>query len=167
MGMFQSPVQAVQGLAGLPQSMMGALGGVAGGALTREPGVPAALLAAAGGTGAGGIGAGAGTGSAGAATIGAGGGAGAVPGAGLTSFTRPNSSFAPENSGGRPVGLKTGLLGAAELKAAGAAPMNGAMPVSPAHAGMLAQSKDSKDRDGVTHARVVMTGDRLIGKSKS
>ena len=169
MGMFQSPVQAVQGLAGLPQSMMGALGGVAGGALTREPGVPAALLGAAGGTGAVGIGAGggAGTGSAGAATIGAGGGAGGVPGAGLTSFTRPNSSFAPENSGGRPVGLKTGLLGAAELKAAAAAPMNGAMPVSPAHAGMLAQSKDSKDRDGVTHARVVMSDDRLIGKSKS
>jgi hypothetical protein len=169
MGMFQSPVQAVQGLAGLPQSMMGALGGVAGGALTREPGVPAALLGAAGGTGAVGIGAGggAGTGSAGAATIGAGGGAGGVPGAGLTSFTRPNSSFAPENSGGRPVGLKTGLLGAAESKAAAAAPMNGAMPVSPAHAGMLAQSKDSKDRDGVTHARVVMSDDRLIGKSKS
>ena len=170
LGMFQSPVQAAQSLAGLPQSMFGALGGVAGGALTREPEVPAALLAAAGGTGAVGIGAGGavGAGSVGAATVGAGagGGVGGVPGAGLTSFTRPNGSFAAENSGGRPVGLKTGLLGAAELKAAGTAATSGAaMPVSPAHAGMLAQGKDSKDRDGVTHARVVLSGDRPIGKS--
>lgn len=172
LGMFQSPLQAAQGLAGLPQSMFGALGGVAGGALTREPEVPAALLAAAGGPGAVGIGAGGsvgagsvGAGSVGAATVGAGAGAGGVPGAGLTSFTRPNGSFAAENSGGRPVGLKTGLLGAAELKAAGTAATSGAaMPVSPAHAGMLAQGKDSKDRDGVVHARVVLSGDRPIGK---
>lgn len=169
MGMFQSPVQAAQGLVGLPQSMLGALGGAAGGAFTREPEVPAALLAAVAGTGPVGIGAGGGVaaGSAGTATIGAGagGGAGGVPGPGLTSFTRPNSSFAAENSAGRPVGLKAGLLGAAELKAAGTTAMNGAMPVTPANAGMLAQGKDSKDRDGVAHARVVLIADRPIAKS--
>jgi hypothetical protein len=169
LGMFQSPVQAAQSLASLPQSMLGVFGGAAGGALAREPVVP--LIPAAGGAGAVGIGAGAGSGagSVGAATVGAGVGAGVggVPGAGLTNFTRPNSSFSPENSGGRPVGLKTGLLGAADVKAAGTAPMSGAaMPVSPAHAGMLAQSKDSKDQEDVAHARVVLSGDRPIGKSE-
>jgi hypothetical protein len=169
LGMFQSPVQAAQSLASLPQSMLGVFGGAAGGALAREPVVP--LIPAAGGAGAVGIGAGAGSGagSVGAATVGAGVGAGVggVPGAGLTNFTRPNSSFSPENSGGRPVGLKTGLLGAADVKAAGTAPMSGAaMPVSPAHAGMLAQSKDSKDREDVAHARVVLSGDRPIGKAE-
>lgn len=168
LGMFQSPAQAVQALGGLPQSMLGVFGGVTGGALARESLAPAALLGAAGGTGAVGIGAGGGAGSVGAATggSGVGGGVGGVPGAGLTSFSRPNSSFSPESNGGRPVGLKTGLLGAAEVRAAGPAATGGAaMPVSPAHAGMLAQGKDSKDRDGVAHARVVLSADRPIGKS--
>jgi hypothetical protein len=170
LGMFQSPVQAAQSLTGLPQSMLGLFGGVAGGALAHEPVVP--LIPAAGGAGALGIGAGGGSavGSVGGATVGTGVGAGAgvggVPGAGLTNFTRPNSSFSPENSGGRPVGLKTGLLGTTDGKAAGTAAMSGAaMPVSPAHAGMLAQSKDSKGREDVAHARVVLSGDRPIGKS--
>lgn len=85
----------------------------------------------------------------------------------MTSFTRPTSSFTPENGGGRPAGLKPGLLGAAELKAPGASAMSGAaMPLSPAHAGMLGQGKESKDADDVARVRVVMAGGQPTGEFK-
>jgi hypothetical protein len=80
-----------------------------------------------------------------------------MPGAGLTSYTRPTSSFAPENSG-RPTSLKTGLLSAAEVRGPTASPMGGggAMPMSPANAGMLAHGKGENSKDDVAHARIVM-----------
>ena len=171
LGMFQSPVQAAQGLTGLPQSLLGSVGGRAGSALAAEPEIPLGLLGAVGaGGGAAGIGTGggAGAGSIGAASVGAGGGGvgGGVPGAGLTSFTRPTSSFTPENGGGRPVGLKPGLLGAAELKAPGASAMSGAaMPLSPAHAGMLGQGKEPKGAEDVVRVRVVLPGGQPAGGS--
>ncbi|MCI4674188.1 PPE domain-containing protein [Candidatus Mycolicibacterium alkanivorans] len=44
MGMFQAPVQAFQGLSGLPQSMMGSLGGMFNGTKAGDAAMPAAEL---------------------------------------------------------------------------------------------------------------------------
>jgi hypothetical protein len=92
-------------------------------------------------------------------TAGGGGGAGVAPG--LTSYTRPVSSFNAEN-GGRPTGLRpTGLLNAAELRGPTASgPAGGAMPMSPA--GMLArgQGGQGEDQQTVTRARIVVDGER-------
>ncbi|MGY4708146.1 PPE domain-containing protein [Mycolicibacterium sp. CBM1] len=148
MGMFQAPMQAFQGLTSLPQSMMGSLGGMFNGMKASDAAMPAADLVKAGaptGAAIGGGGGGAG-----------GGGGGGVPGAGLTSYTRPTSSFAPENAG-RPASLKTGLLSVAEVRGSAAPAMGGsAMPMSPAHAGMLGQGKGENSKDDVTHARIVV-----------
>lgn len=155
-GMFQAPMQAMQGLSSLPQSLLGQLGAVSPAPMAAEADVPAALLAALAGpaAGAGEI-AGGGLGTVGTAAGSGGAVAGGVPGAAsLTSYTRPTSSFAPENSG-RPVGLKPGLLSAAELRgptASGGSPV----PISSPRAGMLGSSKDSNDKDGVTAVRVVL-----------
>jgi hypothetical protein len=67
--------------------------------------LPQSLMGSMGGA-AGGLGAGAGA---------AGGaGVGAFPGAGLTSYTRPASTFEPE-TGGLPTGLRTGVSNVAEI----------------------------------------------------
>jgi len=149
-GMFQGPAQV---LSGLPQSMLGRLTGGAGPgggqAGVLQPGMAAGPggLGAAGGAGA----APSGHGSVGAAGGGATGGA---AGAGLTSYTRPTSTFAPEH-GGRPVSLKPGLL-SAEFRAPTTGTAGAPVPVAP---GMLGSSKDGgADRD-VRHARIVVSGD--------
>lgn len=155
MGMFQAPMQAFQGLSSLPQSMMGQLGGLMSGMKGADAAMPAADLVKAGAPagGAGGIGGGGAGGGIG------GGGGGGVPGAGLTSYTRPTSSFAPESSG-RPTSLKTGLLSAAEVKGPTTSPMGGgAMPMSPAHAGMLGQGKGENSKDDVARVQVVVGHD--------
>jgi hypothetical protein len=155
MGMFQAPMQAFQGLSSLPQSMMGQLGGLMNGMKGADAAMPAADLvkASAPAGGAGGIGGGGAGGGIG------GGGGGGVPGAGLTSYTRPTSSFAPESSG-RPTSLKTGLLSAAEVRGPTTSPMGGgAMPMSPAHAGMLGQGKGENSKDDVARAQVVVRHD--------
>ena len=154
-GMFQAPLQAVQGLSDLSQSM---LGGFADGGLAGDAAVPTAMLSAAavpGGIASGGAGAGLsslGASGGGAATI-AGSGASGFPGAGLTTYTRPTSSFAPENSG-RPIGLRTGLLSSADLRGPTTS-AGGPVPVSPAPAGMLGQSKDRNDQNDGQRARVI------------
>lgn len=149
MGLFQAPVQAFQGLSSLPQSMMGSLGGMFGGMKAGDVAVPAADLVKAGAPGAGGFGGGAGGGGAG----------GGFPGAGLTSYTRPTSRFAPETAG-RPTGLKTGLLGAGDLRGPTASGTGGAaMPMSPAHAGMLGHGKSENSKEDVVHARIALTQD--------
>lgn len=153
MGMFQAPLQALQSLAGLPQSMLGGLAGSSAANGFGEAQVPAALLGGAGAAAAGGGGAAGGIGAVGSA---AGAGAmasGGLPATGLTSYAKPPNAFAPENSG-RPTGLKTGLLSAAELKGpAGGGIGGGAMPMSPAHVGP--NGRGSADKDGVVHARIV------------
>jgi hypothetical protein len=162
MGMFQPPLQAVQSLGGLPQSLMGQLGSLPGSSLIGEAGVPPAVLAATGGPGLDAVGAagslGAGTNGSGTAVASGGGGAGGVPGASLTSYTRPTSSFAAENSG-RPVGLKPGLLSAAELRGPTTTGGAGPVPMSPARAGMLGASKDTHTKEQLSLARVVMPGE--------
>lgn len=158
MAMFQAPMQALQSLGGLPQSLQtrelsapGADAAVSGAVLASFPGAGSAEVVGAGG--------GAGTGLSGLGSVGSpasGGGVGGVPGAGLTSYTRPTSSFAPENSG-RPVGLKPGLLSAAELRgptATGGSPI----PLSPARAGMLGGSKEEGKQSDAARVRVVSAG---------
>jgi hypothetical protein len=142
MGMFGAPMQAFQGLSSLPP-MVGSLGGMFNGMNAADTAMPAAELVKAGAP----AGAGGGIG---------GGGAGGLPGAGLTSYTRPTSSFAPETPG-RPTSLKTGLLSAAEVRGPTTSGMTGgAIPISPANAGMLAHGKGENSKDDVAHARIVL-----------
>jgi hypothetical protein len=95
--------------------------------------------------------------------LGTAGGAGVgYPGAGLTSYTRPTSSFAPD-IGGRPTGLRPGaLLSAAEVRGpTTSTPMGGAaMPMAPAAAGMLARANGDSENNKVAHARIVIDSDR-------
>ena len=156
MGMFQAPMQAVQGLSSLPQSMLGQLAGIAGAGLDDDAELPAAMLPAAGVPVGIGGGAGAGIGALGGAVGGVGGG---VPGAGLTSYTRPTSTFEPETSG-RPVSLKAGLLSASDLRGPTTTTGPGPVPVSPAQAGMLGNSKGDNNKDEIQHARILHAGDR-------
>jgi hypothetical protein len=152
LGMFGVPMQAVGGMAGLPQS----LGGTLGSHVFGDEQIPAPLLTP---TGLPAVGAG------GAGAVGsfAGGGAGSfsggAPGTGLTSYTRPASTFASENSG-RPAALKTGLLSAAEFRGPTTTGLGGAFPVLPAHAGTPAPGKAADDRGGVPHARVIVGPER-------
>ena len=147
MGMFQIPMQAAQGLAGLPQSAAGLLGSPRGGA---EPPV---LAGAPGGVG--GMGAGAGIGGMGVgASAGVGGigtGAGGLPTSGSTSYSRPVSSFAPENAG-RPTGHGGAGPGAAEWRGP---TTGGGLPMGPAGAGMLARGKEAGEQDCGPRARIV------------
>jgi len=145
LGMFGVPVQAFEGMAGLPQ----ALGGTLGSHIFGDEQIPAPLLTGTGMPSAGAGGAGA-VGSVAGGGAGLGGGA---PGAGLTSYTRPASTFASENSG-RPAALKTGLLSTAEFRGPTTTGIGGVLPVSPAYAGP--PGKGPADKDGVTHARVIV-----------
>jgi PPE family len=148
------PTQAIQsgtqGMSGLMQTFMGGFSSMG------SPNAAAAETAAADLSGP----LGAGGGAAGSL----GGGAGAVvagyPGAGLTSFTRPASTFEPD--GGRPTGLRpSGVLNAADLRGpTTAATGGGAMPMSPASAGMLGRENGGSDKDKVTHRRIVVGRDR-------
>lgn len=144
-GLTQAPMQATQGLTGLPQSLMQSLGGMfPATAAVPDAAVAEPVLAGSGTVG--GLGTGAG-------------GAGGFAGAGLTSYTRPTSSFEPE-TGGRPTGLRAGVLNAAEVGSPStSARMGGtAMPMSPA--GMLGRGSGESEKGSVTHARVVVAGDR-------
>ena len=148
MGMFQTPMQAFQGLSGLPQSVVGSLGGTFGGMKAGEVAVPAAGLVTANASGPSAFG-GASGGSGGVA-------GGGFPGAGLTSYTRPTSGFAPETAG-RPAPLRAGFLSGAELQGPTSAQGGAAVPVSPAGAGMLGPGKDESSKREVAHARVALS----------
>ena len=104
----------------------------------------------------GGLGAGAAGGAGGA-------GVGAFTGAGLTSYTRPASTFEPE-TGGRPTGLRAGVsTNAAEIRSPTTSVGTGssAMPMAPA--GMAARgSGDNSEKEAVAHARIVVPGDRTV-----
>lgn len=144
----QAPMQAMQGITGMPQSLMGAFGG-----MFPSAGAPSAAALGAEPMVAGFAGSGAGGG--GSALGGSGlGGAGGLPGAGLTSYTRPTSSFEP--GGGRPTGLRAGVLNAAEVRGPTASTGGSAMPMTPA--GMLARGGNDTAKEDVTRARVVVDG---------
>ncbi len=156
--------KAFETVAGMPEKMLQpAIGmmqnfnGMMGGAFKGAEAAPASATDAlrSGGTGAPSSGLGPTAGS-GAAGLGGVGGAGAQ---GLTSYTRPVSSFAPEN-GGRPSGLRNaGLLNATELRGptTGSGMGGAAMPMS--QAGMLARQQGEGGGENVTRARIVVGGD--------
>jgi hypothetical protein len=105
----------------------------------------------AGGGAAGGVGA--------AGVSGVGSGIGGFPGAALTSYTRPTSSFEPE-TGGRPTSLRAGVLNAADVRGPTASMGMGGTPMPMSPAGMLARGTGAEsDRDAVTRARIVIGGD--------
>ena len=165
-GLFQGATQPLQEAASGPtqalssgtQSFSGLLQNFMGGGLSGMTSQNAAAEAATGALG-GPLGAGGG------AAGSLGGGAGAVgagyPGAGLTSFTRPASTFEPE-TGGRATGLRpSGVLSAADLRGPTTAGMGGSgMPMSPASAGMLGRESGGSDKGKVTHARIVVDRER-------
>lgn len=151
---IKAPVDAIQGIASMPQGLLQSMtsafssagGGNAGAAgAAAEPFLAGATGPLGGASGGGGIGA-----------------AGGFPGAGLTSYTKPTSSFEPE-TGGRPTSLRAGVLNAADVRGpispTGAGMGGSAMPMSPA--GMLGQGgKEGQADKDVTRARVVVGGDR-------
>ena len=129
---------------------MGSTGGVFSSAAAQEA---AEVEAVAGPLGAGG-------GAAGGLGAGAAGGAGAFSGAGLTSFTRPTSTFEPA-TGGRPTGLRTVGFKAAQISSptnSMGTGVNG-MPMAPGAMAARGNGDDS-GQHAVTHARIVVAGDR-------
>jgi PPE-repeat protein len=148
----KAPMDAFQGMASMPQGLLQSMtsafssagGGNAGAAgAAAEPFLAGATGPLGGASGGGGVGAG-----------------GGFPGAGLTSYTRPTSSFEPE-TGGRPTSLRAGVLNAAELRGptspTGSGMGGSAMPMSPA--GMLGHGKEGDADKDVARARVVVGGD--------
>ncbi len=147
---LNTPMEAVQGVTSLPQGMIQSMAGMfpTGGAANAAAAGSVAEPVLAGS--AGGLGA---TASGGAS------GLGAFPGAGLTSYTRPTSSFEPE-TGGRPTSLRAGVLNAAELRGPTASTGVGGAPMPLSPAGMLARDRGGdSDKDAVTRARVIVGGD--------
>jgi PPE-repeat protein len=141
---FSSPLQALMG------TFQGAMSPPSATAAEALPAETVAGSMGAGGGAAGSLGS-------------AGGGVGVgYPGAGLTSFTRPTSTFEPETAG-RPTGLRpSGLLNVADVRGptTTAATAGPGMPVSPAAAGMSGRESIGEDKDKVTHARIVVDGDK-------
>ena len=145
-GMFQAPMQAFQGLSDLPQSMMGPLGAIS--ELGSGEATPVATPFNATASEAGGFAGGRGGGTT----------YSGYPGAGLTSYTRPTSSFAPENAG-RPTSLKGGLLSTADFRGPTNPGTGCGAPISPAQTGMLGHKKHENDQGGISRARIVLVGD--------
>ena len=154
-GVFQAPMQAVQSLSSLPSSLMGSTSGLFSSATAQEAAEAEAIAAPLGASGgaAGGLGAGA------AGAVGS--GVGAFPGAGLTSYTRPTSTFEPE-TGGRPTGLRTVAFNATEVPSPTNAMSSGVTGMPMAPGAMAARGNgDGSSQEAVTHARVVVPGDRV------
>jgi PPE-repeat protein len=151
--LVSAPMQGIQGLTSMPQGLMSSMSGLlqSGGAsnAAAEAGAVAEPVLAGGGA-AGGLGA---------ASAGGAGGLGGFPGAGLTSYTRPTSSFEPE-AGGRPGSLRAGVLNAAEVRGPTASTGMGGSPMPMSPAGMLARGTGSESDKAVTRVRVVVGGDR-------
>lgn len=125
-GMFQTPIDAAQTLAGLAPSMMRP-GSEGGGAAVSPVMLP-----------------------------GAGGGVGGLSSPGITSYSRPTSSFIPEGAG-RPLTATSGLLGAAASRGAATAGMGtGAIPMSPIGTGTVARGRGADAHDDGLRARVVV-----------
>jgi hypothetical protein len=153
LGMFQAPLQSLQGLSGIAQSMGGPLAGLLA---PEDIGSELPMIGVSAPT-AGGAGVGAGVGAGGAPAAAP---TGALPTSGLTSYTRPATSFPAENAG-RPVGLKAGPLTAAELRGPTTV---GPMPMAPAAAGGPRDGKGSAKEGDVSRARVTVnrsTNDQL------
>jgi hypothetical protein len=146
--LLQAPTQGLQSFSSLPQSLMGAFGGMFSSASGPQAAEMASLAGplSSGGGAAGGIGGGA------ASAVG---GMGAVSGAGLTSYTRPTSTFEPAD-GGRPMGLRTVAATSGPTTTGGGM---GGMPMAPMAA--RGNSEESNQQAAVAHARIVVAGDHV------
>lgn len=146
--LLQAPTQGLQSFSSLPQSLMGAFGGMFNSASGPQAAEMASLAGplSSGGSAAGGIGGGA------ASAVG---GMGAVSGAGLTSYTRPTSTFEPAD-GGRPMGLRTVAATSGPTTTGGGM---GGMPMAPMAA--RGNSEESNQQAAVAHARIVVAGDHV------
>lgn len=153
-GIAQAPIQAVQSVSSLPQTAMGSMGGMFPTAAAQDAAAAEAVAEPLGSGTATGVGAGFAGGGAGGV------GVGTAPGAALTSYTRPNSSFDPE-TGGRPTGLRAGLLNATEVRGPTTSAVTGGTPMPMSAAGMLgrASAAERYPENDVTHARVVVGGE--------
>ncbi|MBY0440881.1 MAG: PPE family protein [Mycobacteriaceae bacterium] len=142
----QAPAQAVNGFTSMPQSLMQSLGGMFPSALATNAAEAASGPVTTSGGGISGL-----------SSAGTGGG---LPGAGLTSYTRPASTFEPEG-GGRPRGLRAGVLNAAELRSPTTSGAMGGAPMPMSPAGMLAHGHGSaaEDKKTAARARIVVSGD--------
>jgi hypothetical protein len=144
---FKAPMEAVQGIGSMPQGLIPSMGGMFSAAGAPNAAAAGAIaepvLAGSGAAGVGGVGS----------------GVGGFPGAALTSYTRPTSSFEPE-TGGRPTSLRAGVLNAADVRGPTASTGMGGTPMPMSPAGMLARGTGAEsDKDAVTRARVVVGGD--------
>jgi PPE-repeat protein len=149
----KAPMEAVQCVTSFPQALIQSMGGMfsAAGAPNAVPAGAVAEPVLAGGGAAGGPGAASG------GSVGS--GVGAFPGAGLTSYARPTSSFEPQ-TGGRPTSLRAGVLNAADVRGPTVSAGMGGTPMPMSPAGMLARGTGNEpDKDAVTCARVVVGGD--------
>ncbi|GBE64052.1 hypothetical protein MFM001_05140 [Mycobacterium sp. MFM001] len=147
----QSPMQAAQGAASMPQTVMQSFSGMFPAAFPAAPEAVVEPTAAGNGT-AGGLGTG---------TPSTTGGVGAYPGAGLTSYTRPTNGFEPP-TGGRPAGLRADTLGALrELHGPTTSPVAGGAPM-PLSAGVPAREGGGSEKKTVTRAR--LSADDAEGK---
>jgi hypothetical protein len=147
---FKAPMEAVQGIGSMPQGLMSSMGGMFSAAGAPNAGAIAEPVLAGGGA-VGGVGA--------AGVGGVGSGVGGFPGAALTSYTRPTSSFEPE-TGGRPTSLRAGVLNAAEVRGPTVSSGMGGTPMPMSPAGMLARGTGAEsDKDAVTRPRVVVGAD--------
>ena len=144
--LLQAPAQGLQGFSSVPQSLMGAFGGMFNSASAPQAAEMASL--------AGPLGSGAGAaGGMGGGAAGGMGGMGAVSGAGLTSYTRPTSTFEPAD-GGRPTGLRTVAATPGSPTSTGGM---GGMPMAPLAA--RGNSEESNQQAAVAHARIVVAGE--------
>jgi PPE-repeat protein len=139
-----APTEALQSFSSAPQALMSAFSAVRPtDALSADAAVTGAVSEPFR------AGAGAATGVTGGA-----GGVGGYPGAALTNYTRPASTFSPENSG-RPTG-RAGVLNAAELHGPTSSGARGGAPMPMSPAGMLGRGNTSEDRNEATRARIVV-----------
>jgi PPE-repeat protein len=142
----QAPMQAFQGFTSLPQSMLQSMAGMFPAAASPNAAAAVAEPVVAAGAAAGGV--------AGGVSGGGAGTLGAFPGAGLTSYTRPTSSFEPE-TGGRPVGLRAGMLNAADIRSPTTTTGMGGAPMPLTPAGMSPRGSGESEKE-VARARVVV-----------
>jgi len=153
-GVYQAPLAAAQSVTSMPQSLLSSTSGLFSSAPAQEAadGEAVAGPLGVGGGAAGGIGAGAAR---------AAGAVGAFPGAGLTSYTRPTSTFEP-TTGGRPTGLRNVAYDASELPSPANSLGSGVtgMPMAPA-ATAARGNGDGSSQQAVTHVRIVLAGDRV------
>jgi hypothetical protein len=151
----KAPMEAFQGISSLPQGLMQSLTGMfssgGGGGAGAAGAAAEPVLAGVGGAG--------GLGAMGGGGVGGGVGGLGSSGVGLTSYTRPTSSFEPETAG-RATGVRPGVLNAADVRGPTTTTGMGGSPMPMSPGGMLGHGKEGAADKDVARARVVVGADR-------